>query len=70
METTPSEFIRGSKGIGMLEKSTGKTVIGISAPSDKNLPSWLKLHPSYQVIVPSGRGECVGEGRGRGRGEG
>ena len=46
----------------MVDKVTGKTVIGISAPSDKNLVSWIKQHPSYQVLVPggkSGKGTCT-----------
>ena len=54
-ETDPSEFVRGSKGISMVDKATGKTVIGIQAPTDKTLVSWLKQHPSYQVLLPSGK---------------
>ena len=60
-ETDPSEFVRGSKGISMVDKATGKTVIGIQAPTDKTLVAWLKQHPSYQVLLPSGkhgRGIC------------
>ena len=54
-ETDPSEFVRGSKGISMIDKATGKTVIGIQAPTDKTLVSWLKQHSSYQVLMPSGK---------------
>ena len=34
-----------------MEKSSGKTLIGLSAPSERNLVPWLKAHPSYQVLV-------------------
>ena len=40
----------------MLEKATGKVVMGIVAPSEKNLVTWLKAHPSYQVLLPAGKG--------------
>ena len=40
----------------MVEKATGKVVMGISAPSEKNLVPWLKVHPSYQVLLPAGKG--------------
>jgi len=56
IQTTPSEFVRGSGGVTVVEKATGKVVMGISAPSEKNLVSWLKVHPSYQVLLPSGKG--------------
>ena len=40
----------------MVEKATGKVVMGIVAPSEKNLVTWLKAHPSYQVLLPAGKG--------------
>ena len=58
IQTSPSEFVRGSGGVAVIEKATGKTLVGIMAPSEKNLASWLKLHPSYQVLLPTGKGVC------------
>ena len=56
IQTSPSEFVRGSGGVSVLEKATGKVVMGIVAPSEKNLVTWLKAHPSYQVLLPAGKG--------------
>ena len=62
-EASPSEFIRGSKGVSMVDKATGKTVIGIQAPTDKTLVPWLKAHPSYKILMPGGgkhrKGTCT-----------
>ena len=35
----------------MIEKATGKMLVGIAAPSEKNLTNWLKEHPSFQVLL-------------------
>ena len=56
VHATPSEFVRGSGGVPVTEKSTGKTLVGITAPSEKNLVQWLKAHPSYQVLLAAGKG--------------
>ncbi len=55
--TSASEFVRGSGGVAVTERATGKTLVGIAAPSEKNLAGWLKAHPSYQVLIPSGKGD-------------
>ena len=39
----------------MVDKSSGKMVVGIQAPTDKTLVSWLKAHPSYEVLLPGGK---------------
>ena len=39
----------------MVDKASGKTVIGIQAPTDKTLVPWLKQHRSYEVLLPAGR---------------
>ena len=39
----------------MVDKASGKTVIGIQAPTDKTLVSWLKQHQSYEVLLPAGK---------------
>ncbi len=51
LQTNPQEFVRGSGGVSVLELATGKMLVGIAAPSAKNLVSWLKKHPSYQVLL-------------------
>ena len=50
-QTNPQEFVRGSGGVSMLEMATGKMLVGIAAPSAKNLVPWLKKHHSYQVLL-------------------
>lgn len=47
----PHEFVRGSCGVSVLEMATGKMLVGIAAPSARNLNSWLKKHSSYQVLL-------------------
>lgn len=51
IQSNPSEFLRGSGGIGVIDKSTNKIMVGICAPSEKELIPWLQMHPSYQVLV-------------------
>ena len=45
----------------MVERGTGKLLVGIAAPSEKNLIPWLKEHPSYQVYLHAkgGKSESV-----------
>ena len=50
----------------MIEKATGKMLVGIVAPSEKNLVPWLKEHPSFQVLLHKKKGLasasfCIGE---------
>lgn len=49
--SNPSEFVRGPGGISVVERGTGKLIVGIAAPSEKNLVSWLTEHPSYHVYL-------------------
>ena len=49
--SNPSEFVRGSGGVSVLEKGTGTLLVGVAAPSEKNLVPWLMEHPSYQVYL-------------------
>ena len=48
---SPHEFVRGSGGVSVIEKATGKMLVGIAAPSEKNITNWLKEHPSFQVLL-------------------
>ena len=49
--SNPSEFVRGPGGVSVVERGTGKLLVGIAAPSEKNLIPWLMEHPSYQVYL-------------------
>lgn len=49
--SNPSDFVRGSGGVSVIEKATGKMLVGIAAPSERNLIPWLKEHPSFQVLL-------------------
>jgi len=58
IQNNPQEFVRGSGGVSVLEMATGKMLVGIAAPSAKNLVPWLKKHSSYQVLLHRrGKGE-------------
>ena len=50
-QSSPSEFVRGSGGVSVIEMATGKMLVGIAAPSQHGLVPWLKLHPSYQILL-------------------
>lgn len=63
IQRSPSEFIRGSGGLPVVEKSSGKTLIGMSAPSERNLVPWLKAHPSYQVLVTTKKASVRSRGQ-------
>lgn len=55
--SNPSEFVRGAGGVSVVERGTGKLLVGIAAPSEKNLIPWLKEHPSYQVYLHAKAGK-------------
>lgn len=58
--SNPSEFVKGSGGVSVIEKATGKMLVGIAAPSEKNLVPWLKTHTSYQILLhKKGKGQCT-----------
>lgn len=57
--SNPSEFVKGSGGIVVVEKATNKILVGICAPSEKELVPWLQAHPSYQVLIHGkGKKKC------------
>lgn len=55
-QSSPSEFVRGSGGVSVIEKATGKMLVGFAAPSEKNLIPWLKEHTSFQVLLHKKKG--------------
>lgn len=38
--------------IAVYEKSTGKIVAGVMAPTKKYFFAWLEEHPTYQILKP------------------
>ena len=54
--TDPMERIKGGGGVTFYEPATRKYLMGVSAPSHKDLLPWLKAHPSYHIFVPAGKG--------------
>ncbi len=54
----PSEFVKGSGGVGVVEKSSNKILVGLSAPREGELVSWLVAHPSYDILIPGKGKKC------------
>ena len=59
LSSNPKEFVKGSGGITVVEKATKKIMVGICAPSEKELVPWLQAHPSYQVFIHSKGKKCT-----------
>ena len=60
IQTTPSEYVKGSGGVTVYEPATKKLLTGLAAPSRKMVVPWLQAHPSFKVFVPSGKGNWLG----------
>ncbi len=58
VSTNASEFVKGSGGVGVVEKATNKILMGMCAPSERELVPWLQSHPSYQVLIPDKGKKC------------
>lgn len=54
-EFVPTET--SQERIAVFEKSSGKIVAGVMAPTKKYLFAWLEEHPTYQVLLQSGKQE-------------
>lgn len=55
-QSSPREFVRGSGGVSVIEKATGKMLVGFAAPSERSLVPWLKEHTSFQVLLHKKKG--------------
>ena len=42
------------EGIAVIERSTGRVIAGVAAPSQDELVDWLQDHPSFEVLCPTG----------------
>ncbi|CAH1248328.1 PHF3 [Branchiostoma lanceolatum] len=38
--------------VAVIERSTGRLLAGLSAPTEDNLSQWLETHPTYEVLRP------------------
>ena len=47
-ESAPKE------GIAVIERSTGRVIAGVAAPSQEEIVFWLQDHPTFEVLRPSG----------------
>lgn len=41
------------EGIAVIERSTGRVIAGVAAPSQDELVDWLQDHPSFEVLCPT-----------------
>lgn len=49
-----SESSQLREGIAVIERSTGRVIAGVAAPSQEELVHWLQDHPSFEVLCPTG----------------
>lgn len=56
ISSDPSERVKGGGGVTFYEPSTRKYLMGVSAPSHKNILPWLRTHLSYRIFVPAVKG--------------
>ena len=47
-ESAPKE------GIAVIERSTGRVIAGVAAPTQEELLYWLHDHPTFEVLRPAG----------------
>ena len=51
---TSSAELHSREGVPVWEKSTGRVIAGVAAPSEEELVPWLLRHPSFSVLKPTG----------------
>ena len=44
-----------SEGVAVVDKSSGRVIVGGAAPRKNELIDWLQSHRSYQIHLPAGR---------------
>ena len=44
-----------SDGVAVVDKSSGRVIVGGAAPRKNDLIDWLQSHRSYQIHLPAGR---------------
>ena len=47
--------IAESEGVAVVDKSSGRVMVGGAAPRKNELIDWLQSHRSYQLHLPAGR---------------
>ena len=42
------------EGVAVVERSTGRVIAGVAAPTQEEIVEWLQDHPTFEVLRPSG----------------
>jgi len=42
------------EGVAVIERSTGRVIAGVAAPTQEEIVEWLHDHPTFEVLRPSG----------------
>lgn len=48
-----SESSQAKEGVAVIERSTGRVIAGVAAPSQEELVQWLQDHPTFEVLRPT-----------------
>lgn len=51
--SSQSESVTPKEGVAVIERSTGRVIAGVAAPSQEELVFWLQDHPTFEVLRPS-----------------
>ena len=52
--SSQTESAQLKEGIAVIERSTGRVIAGMAAPSQEEIVDWLHDHPTFEVLRPSG----------------
>lgn len=47
------------EGVAVIERSTGRVIAGVAAPTQEELVEWLQDHPTFEVLRPTGLFEFI-----------
>ncbi|KAJ7358693.1 Death-inducer obliterator 1 [Desmophyllum pertusum] len=50
--SSQTESTLPKEGIAVIERSTGRVIAGVAAPSQEEIFYWLQDHPSFEVLRP------------------
>lgn len=52
--SSQAESALPKEGVAVIERSTGRVIAGVAAPSQEEIVEWLQDHPTFEVLRPSG----------------
>ena len=52
--SSQAESTLPKEGIAVIERSTGRVIAGVAAPSQEEIVYWLQDHPTFEVLRPTG----------------